>query len=111
MRKKCICDTIFVTNISCQIYCSVKCKNKKGNDWKREQRRIRNETNGQSTHKHLSEKQRREIIQMYEEGHKLEYIAALYGVRREYPSKLALRRGSPMRMPSMGKKHAGKDTT
>jgi hypothetical protein len=51
----------------------------------------------------LTELQRLEIIQMYLDGHKLEYIAALYGVRREYPSKLALRRGAPHRMPSMRK--------
>jgi len=53
----------------------------------------------------LTYQQRREIVLMYEEGHKLEYIAALYGVRREYPSKLALRWGSAHRMPSMRKRN------
>jgi len=57
---------------------------------------------GSDSHK-LSYGQRREIVKMYEEGHKLEYIAALYGVRREYPSKLALRWGSKPRMPGMCK--------
>jgi hypothetical protein len=52
----------------------------------------------------LTYEQRREIVRMYEEGLKLEYIAALYGVRREYPSKLAIRWGSPLRVPSMSKK-------
>jgi hypothetical protein len=45
----------------------------------------------------LTLEQRRKIVQMYEEGHKCEYIAALFGVRREYPSKLAIRWGSPKR--------------
>jgi hypothetical protein len=36
---------------------------------------------------------------MYEDGYKLEYIAALFGVRREYPSKLAIRWGSLKRRP------------
>jgi hypothetical protein len=52
----------------------------------------------------LTYEQRREIVMMYDRGDKLEYIAALFGVRREYPSKLALRWGSPHRMPSMRKK-------
>jgi hypothetical protein len=49
----------------------------------------------------LTYQQRREIVTMYEEGHKLAYIAALYGVAREYPSHLALRWGSKHRKPSM----------
>ena len=53
--------------------------------------------------KFLTKKQRLEIVELYKAGEKCEYIAALYGVRREYPSKLSLRRGVPHRFPSMRK--------
>lgn len=49
----------------------------------------------------LTPEQRTEIVRMYIEGHKLEYIAALFGIRRESVSKLALRRGAPHRCPTM----------
>ena len=53
----------------------------------------------------LTVQQRLDIVRMYEEGHKLEYIAALFGVRREYVSKLALRRGVSYRCPNMRKRN------
>lgn len=63
----------------------------------------RRSTKGTHTYK-LTPAQRDTIVRMYEEGFKLEYIAALFGVRREYPSKLALRRGAAHRMPTMRRK-------
>jgi hypothetical protein len=50
----------------------------------------------------LTRGQRYQMVQMYEDGFKCEYIAALFGVRREYPSKLAIRWGSPKRRPKYG---------
>ena len=58
---------------------------------------------GSRTYK-LTPAQRDTIVRMYEDGFKCEYIAALFGVRREYPSKLALRRGAVHRMPTMRRK-------
>jgi hypothetical protein len=55
---------------------------------------------GARTYK-LTPEQRDAIVRMYQDGFKCEYIAALFGVRREYPSKLALRRGAAHRMPTM----------
>ena len=54
----------------------------------------------------LSDEQRAEIVQMYIDGtEKIEYIAAIFGVRREYVSHLAIRRGVPMRRPQSSRYH------
>jgi hypothetical protein len=48
----------------------------------------------------LTKEQRLEALQMYKDGHKCEYIGALFGIRRESASKLALRLGAtPRRRP------------
>jgi hypothetical protein len=45
----------------------------------------------------LTMKQREEMVEMYRNEEKVDYIASLFGVGREYPSKLAHRRGLPRR--------------
>jgi hypothetical protein len=48
----------------------------------------------------LTKEQRQKALQMYKDGHKCEYIGALFGIRRESASKLALRLGAtPRRQP------------
>jgi DNA-directed RNA polymerase specialized sigma24 family protein len=63
-------------------------------------------SNGESMKKtyKLTPAQRLELVQLYIAGHKLEYIAALLGIRRESVSKLALRAGAPHRCPHMRRK-------
>lgn len=46
---------------------------------------------------HLTAAQREEIVARYRTGEKVDAIAADYGVGREYPGKLAHRRGEPRR--------------
>lgn len=41
--------------------------------------------------------QRAQMIELYRNKEKVEYIAALFGVSKEYPGKLAHRRGLPKR--------------
>ena len=47
----------------------------------------------------LTPAERDDVLRMYEEGYKCEYVAALFGIRRESVSKLAIRRGARQRRP------------
>lgn len=49
----------------------------------------------------LTPAERDKLVNMYIQGLKCEYIAAVLGIRRESVSKMAIRRGAPHRMPSM----------
>lgn len=49
----------------------------------------------------LTPDERAKLVRMYLQGLKCEYIAAVFGIRRESVSKTALRYGAPHRMPSM----------
>ena len=52
----------------------------------------------------LTEEQRTKAVAMYADGvEKTEYIAYLFGIRREYLARLAVRRGVPLRMPRKAK--------
>jgi len=52
----------------------------------------------------LTQAERQKLVNMYLQGLKCDYIAAVFGIRRESVSKMALRRGAPHRMPSMRRK-------
>lgn len=45
----------------------------------------------------LTDEQRDEIVRRYRNGEKVDAIASDFGVGREYPGKLAHRRGEPRR--------------
>lgn len=45
----------------------------------------------------LTIEQRAEMVELYRNKEKVDYIAELFGVGREYPGKLARRRGLPKR--------------
>ena len=47
----------------------------------------------------LTPAERDDVLRMYQEGYKCEYVAALFGIRRESVSKLAIRRGARQRRP------------